>query len=132
LKKLFQLFGQEEMNKTIKLSMAESLLQISASINYRKFFLRASNYEILVKNCLKIGSEDPFSPQAQISIICTKILIAVCSLNGSRVYIPGETNLSDQLRKRSYDCGTYAILVFVSALIAQNPQGWHEAKTTIE
>ena len=42
----------------------------------------------------------------------------MCSLSGTRIYIPGETTIAEQLRKRSFECGSYALLVYISAAIS--------------
>ena len=70
--------------------------------------------------------------QVQLTLACVKVMINVCSLHCSRVYIPGETHTADQLSKRSYDCGSYALLVTVSALVSQNPEPYQQVKQALE
>ena len=40
-------------------------------------------------------------------------------MSGTRIYIPGETTIAEQLRKRSFECGIYAILVYISAAVGK-------------
>lgn len=102
------------------MSLSESFVNISTFINFRKTFLRGKIFENLVKNALKLGESitDFSSRQALIGINCIKVIMNVCSLSGTRGYIPGETNIAEQLRKRSFDCGCYVLLVYVSSIIS--------------
>ena len=54
IKKLFNLFKSDDLDSKIKLSVVESLHNISTLMNFRKIFLRASNYESLIKYSIKI------------------------------------------------------------------------------
>lgn len=51
---------------------------------------------MLTKSALLLQDyqDDPGSKLAMVSINCVKILINVCSLSGTRVYIPGETHIA--------------------------------------
>lgn len=37
----------------------------------------------------------------------------VCTMKKTHFYIPGETNLSERLRKKAYDSGTFTLLTFI-------------------
>ncbi len=102
------------------MSLSESFVNISGLINFRKTFLRGKIYENLVKCVLKLEESihDLSSKQSMIGINCIKVIMNVCSLSGTRGYIPGETNIAEQLRKRSFDCGGYVLLVYISSIIS--------------
>jgi len=61
-------------------------------MNLRKYFLRGANFENLCKIALKISEKDE---SRTLSILCVKIFINVCSLSGTRIYIPGETTIAE-------------------------------------
>lgn len=42
-----------------------------------------------------------------------KLLCMVCTARKNQFYIPGETNLSERLRKRAFDSGTYTLLTYL-------------------
>ena len=42
-----------------------------------------------------------------------KLLCMVCTARKNQFYIPGETNLSERLRKRAFDSGTYTLLTYI-------------------
>ena len=50
---------------------------------------------------------------AQVSIMSLKLLQLLCTVKTNRFYIPGETSISERLRKRSYDSGTFSLLLHV-------------------
>lgn len=60
-----------------------------------------------------------------------KVLINVASLSGTRVYIPGETHIAAQLRKRSFDSGVYTTIVQVYMMVSDNPK-LTEFKTLVD
>ena len=37
----------------------------------------------------------------------------VCTARKTQFYIPGETNLSERLRKRAFDSGTFTLLTYI-------------------
>jgi len=37
----------------------------------------------------------------------------VCTARKTQFYIPGETNLSERLRKRAFDSGTFTLLTYL-------------------
>lgn len=112
IEKMFILFENEEVDASVKIILAETLLSLSNMISCRKQFLKSKRYSVLVNQCLNLLEySDSTSKQAQISIICLKIVINVCSLSGTRVYIPGESHIASQFRQRSFDFGAYVTLV---------------------
>ena len=42
-----------------------------------------------------------------------KLLCMVCTARKTQFYIPGETNLSERLRKRAFDSGTFTLLTYI-------------------
>ena len=42
-----------------------------------------------------------------------KLLCLVCTARKTHFYIPGETNLSERLRKRAFDSGTFTLLTYI-------------------
>ena len=42
-----------------------------------------------------------------------KLLCMVCTAKKNAYYIPGETNLSERLRKRAFDSGTFTLLTYL-------------------
>ena len=42
-----------------------------------------------------------------------KLLCMVCTARKTQFYIPGETNLSERLRKRAFDSGTFTLLTYL-------------------
>ena len=42
-----------------------------------------------------------------------KLLCMVCTARKNQFYIPGETNLSERLRKRAFDSGTFTLLSYL-------------------
>ena len=53
------------------------------------------------------------SRQLDLYITTTKLLCLVVTAKTNKFYIPGETNLVERLRKRAFDCGTYALLTYI-------------------
>jgi len=83
-------------------------------MNFRKYFLRAQHFDNLCRMALRICEP---GDQSGLGVLCVKIFVNVCSLSGTRIYIPGETTVAEQLRKRAFECGIYAVLVYISAAI---------------
>ena len=75
--------------------------------------LKPQLQEVLILNALELVDKEWAAADVNFELksLCVKILINLCSLTGTRVYIPGETNVAAQLRKRSFECGAYIALV---------------------
>ena len=50
----------------------------------------------------------------------------------ARCYVPGETSIVDQLKKRSFELGAYSTLVLVSSLISIADEEYSEIRTYVE
>ena len=72
---------------------------------------------MLVRNCLAF-LDLKNTPKANSKLIelyqnAIKLLCLVCAARKTQYYIPGETNLSERLRKRAFDSGTYTLLTYL-------------------
>ena len=74
-------------------------------------------HEILVKNSLSFLDQMNVSKinEHTLEILqnAIKLLCQVCTARKTQFYIPGETNLSERLRKRAFDSGTFTLLTFI-------------------
>ena len=90
---------------------------IAKNIGLRKIFLNKSLHEILVRNSLAFLEQRPVvKVSAQILEVfqnAIKLLCMVCTARKTQFYIPGETNLSERLRKRAFDSGTFTLLTYL-------------------
>jgi len=113
--KMMGLLESEEVDTKVRQSIAETLTVIIKQIGFRKTFLRQKYYDVLTKVALKLLDEiqNPNEGLLEISQSALLNLITVNSLNSSRVYIPGETNISERLRKSSFECGTYFLVTHI-------------------
>jgi|LauGreDrversion4_2_1035121.scaffolds.fasta_scaffold485248_1 hypothetical protein len=70
---------------------------------------------MLAKVALKLveEKENPNEQLVEISSLALQILIQVNSLTSNRVYIPGESKISERLRKCSFDSGTYFMIAYI-------------------
>lgn len=71
-------------------------------------------HELLVKNSLSFLDQVNL-PKVNVALMevlqnAIKLLCMVCSARKTQFYIPGETNLSERLRKRAFDSGTFTLL----------------------
>jgi len=98
-----------------RISIGEAFLSIAKNIGLRKIFLRPDYHSILMKNSLQIveGQESKNQRLIQVSTNAIKILCTVATVKTNRFYIPGETSVSERLRKSSFDCGTFTMLSFI-------------------
>lgn len=83
----------------------------------RKIFLNKRLHEILVKNSLSFV-EQVNMPRVSFNKLevfqnAIKLLCMVCTARKTQFYIPGETNLSERLRKRAFDSGTFTLLTYI-------------------
>ena len=83
----------------------------------RKVFLNKVLHETLVKNALAFLDQmteiTVSSYMLEVFQNAIKLLCMVCSARKNQFYIPGETNLSERLRKRAFDSGTYTLLTYI-------------------
>lgn len=45
----------------------------------------------------------------------------VCTVKTNRFYIPGETSISERLRKSAFDCGTFTMLHYIIKNLKDSP-----------
>ena len=55
----------------------------------------------------------------------------VCTVKTSRFYIPGETTISERLRKASFDCGIFTLLYYVVLKVSDRQKEFAELKLHI-
>ena len=56
------------------------------------------------------AQENPNKRLVEISIISIKVLCTICTVRTNRFYVPGESNISERLRKKSFDMGVFTLL----------------------
>jgi hypothetical protein len=56
----------------------------------------------------------------EISIISIKVLCTICTVRTNRFYVPGESNISERLRKKSFDLGLFTLLQQIYIRIKDN------------
>lgn len=97
--------------------ISEVFLIIAKNIGLRKIFLNNMLHEVLVKNSLaflELTNAPKMNPHlTELYQNAIKLLCIVCTARKTRFYIPGETNLSERLRKRTFDSGIYTLLTFL-------------------
>lgn len=76
---------------------------------------------------LKNVSEREF----EISRISTLLLIQVCTVKINRFYIPGETSISERLRKQAYDSGCYTLMHFLNKELSNDDLRQKDIKSHI-
>ena len=90
---------------------------IAKNIGLRKIFLNKNLHEILVRNSLAFLDQRPVvkvsSQILEVFQNAIKLLCMVCTARKTQFYIPGETNLSERLRKRAFDSGTFTLLTYL-------------------
>ena len=98
-------------------------LIIGKNIGLRKIFLNKMLHEVLVNNCLAfvdlaLGKSNN-TKLLELYKNAIKLLCLVCTARKTQFYIPGETNLSERLRKRAFDSGTFTLLTYLSNQLAE-------------
>ena len=66
-------------------------------------------------NALKVvkDQDNPTQRLTAVSRTAITVLGQVCTIKTNRFYIPGETTISERLRKCSFDCGLFTMLYYV-------------------
>ena len=105
LDNMIDLLDNEEVEPKVRLAVAETLVVITKNLGFRKSFLRQKYFDVIVKVALKVTEEkeNPNETQVEICSLAIQALIQVNSLGSNRVYIPGESKISERLRKCSFD-----------------------------
>ena len=97
--------------------MSELFLIIAKNIGLRKIFLNQTLLCILMRNSLAFLEQVEVQKVSQelleVYQNAIKLLCMVCSARKTQFYIPGETNLSERLRKRAFDSGTFTLLNYI-------------------
>lgn len=125
MQKLFALYEMEELLTQARLAVSEMFFTIAKNIGLRKLFLKPENHRPLFRNALMLVSDqsNPNQRLAAISINAIKTLCTVCTVKTNRFYIPGETSISERLRKNSFDCGSFTLLHYIVKYLSdENPQ----------
>lgn len=117
MKRIIQVYDSHDLHARFRVEIAELFLVIAKNIGLRKIFLNEGLHEILVKNSLTFVDQvrAPKVKGLQMEILekAIKLLCMVCSARKTQFYIPGETNLSERLRKRAFDSGTFTLLTYI-------------------
>lgn len=93
--------------------ISECFMIIAKNMGLRKLFLQRDFLNAIMQSSLIILEEkDKQQPRKvlELGIASVKLLLLLCSSRTNKFYIPGETNLSERLRKRAFDSGTYTVV----------------------
>ena len=105
------------MHLKFRIEISEVFLIIGKNIGLRKIFLNKMLHEVLVNNCLAFvdlaQGKSNNTKLLELYKNAIKLLCLVCTARKTQFYIPGETNLSERLRKRAFDSGTFTLLTYL-------------------
>lgn len=123
IQRLFNLYNQEEMVTEARLSIGETFQMIAKNIGLRKIFLKPDFNTCLVNNCLQIVHlQGAYNARlTEISKNAIYVMCQVCTVKTNRFYIPGETSISERLRKSAFDCGTFTMLHYIIKNLKDTP-----------
>ena len=118
MKRVIQVYESEDLDVRYKVEISELFLIIAKNIGLRKIFLNTRLHELLVKSSLGFVDLVGTTPikKGRINEVyqnAIKLLCLVCTARKTQFYIPGETNLSERLRKRAFDSGTFTLLTYL-------------------
>ena len=117
MKRVIQIYESKDMHVKFLYEISELFIIIAKNIGLRKIFLNTNIHEILVKNSLafvdQINIPKVSNQMLEVFANAIKLLCLVCTARKTQFYIPGETNLSERLRKRAFDSGTFTLLTFL-------------------
>ena len=101
------------MEVNFREQICQTFILVAKNKSLRAVFFQRDLLHTLFTHALKIipESKKP-KPGIQIALIATtvKLLCTVCTIKRNQFYIPGETNLTERLRKRSFDSGLLSLL----------------------
>ena len=114
MKRIIAVYESQELHVKFRQEISELFLIIAKNIGLRKIFLNRNLHELLVRNSLSFLDQVNL-PKVNVQLMevfqnAIKLLCMVCSARKTQFYIPGETNLSERLRKRAFDSGTFTLL----------------------
>lgn len=117
MKRVITVYDSDELHVKFRQEISELFLIIAKNIGLRKIFLNKRLHEILVKNSLSYIDQVKL-PKVSLQKLevfqnAIKLLCMVCTARKTQFYIPGETNLSERLRKRAFDSGTFTLLTYI-------------------
>lgn len=103
-----------------RLAVVESFhFIVNKYITQRERFMSNKYLESLMKQSLQIieflqtsAGNSHFYDLCKLSI---HVLCILCSAKTTKFHIPGETNISEILRKKAFDCGILSILTFINS-----------------
>lgn len=123
MQKLFALYESDDLDTNARLAIGETFVTIAKNIGLRKIFLKYQYHSTLMKYSLQIVDEqdNPNKRLIEISINAIKVLSLICTVKTNRFYIPGETSISERLRKSSFDCGTFTMLHYIIMKLKDGP-----------
>lgn len=113
MSRLTAVFFNEEIEVKTRVSIGEAFIIIAKNKGLRKIFFQRELLNMLFSLALCVISEQrkpTFSTRMPLVLVAIRLLIIVCTVQKNQFYIPGETNLHERLRKRSFDSGVYSIL----------------------
>lgn len=113
MSRLTQVFMNEEIEVKARVHIGEAFIIIAKNKGLRKIFFQRELLNLLFSLALMMLSEQrqlTFSTRMPLMLVAIKLLCIVCTVQKNHFYIPGETNLHERLRKRSFDSGVYSIL----------------------
>ena len=119
MKRIIQVYTSEDMHVKFRQEISELFLIIAKNIGLRKIFLNQMLHEVLVENSLAfVDLANGQTSKANTKLLdlyqnAIKLLCLVCTARKTQFYIPGETNLSERLRKRAFDSGTFSLLTYI-------------------
>lgn len=93
--------------------ITETFILIAKNIGLRKLFFKRDVLNSVMNSALRVVEEiEKIKPGQilQLRIESIRLLCMLCTVRTNRFYIPGETNLAERLRKRSFDSGVFTVL----------------------
>ena len=117
MRRVILVYESEDLHMKFRQEISELFLIIAKNIGLRKIFLNKALHEMLVRNSLAfLDQKQMVKVSAQMLEVyqnAIKLLCLVCTARKTQFYIPGETNLSERLRKRAFDSGTFTLLTYL-------------------
>jgi len=118
MRRVINVYLSEELHVRFRQEISELFLIIGKNIGLRKIFLNTTLHEALVRNSLAfLDNKNAFKVNSHLLELmqnAIKLLCMVCTARKTQFYIPGETNLSERLRKRAFDSGTFTLLTYLN------------------
>lgn len=111
--RLTSYFSNEEMELDTRVSICQAFIIIAKNKGLRKIFFQRDLLNMLFSIALQILEDRrKRTPSNRVLLITTtiKLLCIICTVQKTQYYVPGETNLQERLRKRSFDSGLFSIL----------------------